>query len=106
MACWGRITHVGGPADVRLQGYQVSSVLCPRGVTVMDAQKRLDFKSGRPAGCMKIPACSRARARARRGRGDQIQIAAVFKLLLQNGRVKHRDLLRVFGVDVMQQAAK
>ena len=29
----------------------------------MDAQKRLDFKSGRPAGCMKIPACSRARAR-------------------------------------------
>ena len=55
-------THVDGTRDPRLQGYQVSSVLCPRGVTVMDAQKRLDFKSGRPAGCMKIPACSRARA--------------------------------------------
>ena len=38
-----------------------------------------------------------ARARARRGRGDQIQIAARFKLLLQNGRVKHRGLLRVIS---------
>ena len=27
------------------------------------------------------------------------------KLLLQNGRVKHRDLLRTFGKDVLKQAA-
>ena len=53
---------MGGTRDARLQGYQVSSVLCPRGVTVMDAQKRLNFKSGRPAACIEICMFSRARA--------------------------------------------
>ena len=62
LTCWGCTTHVGGTRDARLQGYQVSSVLCPRDVTVMDAQKRLNFKSGRPAACIEICMFSRARA--------------------------------------------
>ena len=101
VACWGRTTHVGGTRDARPQVYQVSSVLCPRSVTVIHAQKTAGFQI-RPS-IRKLHVF--ARARARRGRGDQIQIAARFKLLLQNGRVKHRGLLRVFGGGVMKQAA-
>ena len=57
MTCWGRTTHVGGTRDARLQGYQVSSVLCPRGVTVMDAQKRL---ISNPAGQYDVLLCARS----------------------------------------------
>ena len=88
LTCWGRTTHVthivSGAKDAGLQGYQVSSVLCHRFVTVTAAQKfSFIFKSGRPASIANP--CMFARARARRGRGDQIQIAARFHLLLQNG---------------------
>ena len=104
VACWGRTTHVGGPDDAGLQGYRVSSVLCHRFVTVTAAQKiSYIFKSGRPASITNP--CMFARARARRGRGDQIQIAARFKLLLQNGRVKHRGLLRVIDHGGVQPEA-
>ena len=44
-----------------------------------------------------------ARARGTRPHGDKMGGRTVFRLLLQNGWVKHRDLLRVFGNGVMQQ---
>ena len=62
VACWGRTTHVGGTRDARLQVYQVSSVLCPRSVTVMDAQNG-SFQIRPAAVCIEICMFSRARAR-------------------------------------------
>ena len=103
VACWRSTIHVGGARDARLQDYQVSFVRCHRFVTVTAAQK-ISFisnpRAGRPV--FEFTACSRARA----GRGHMATRwggRTVFRLLLQNGWVKHRDLLRVFGDGVMQQ---
>ena len=102
---WGRTTHVGGARDARLQDYQVSFVRCHRFVTVTAAQK-IGFisnpRAGRPL--LQIPACSRARAR-RGHMATRWGGRTVFRLLLQNGWVKHRDLLRVIDHGGMQQAA-
>ena len=38
VACWGCKAHLGGPTQAGLQGYLVSSVRCPQGVTVMDTR--------------------------------------------------------------------
>ena len=46
-----------------------------------------------------------ARARGTRPHGDKMGGRTVFRLLLQNGWIKHRDLLRIFRDGVMQQVA-
>ena len=38
VACWGCKAHLGGPTQAGLQGYLVSSVRCPQGVTAMDTR--------------------------------------------------------------------
>ena len=76
-------------------------MLCHRFVTVTAAQK-IGFISN-PRGIEKLHVF--ARARGTRPHGDKMGGWTIFRLLLQNGWVKHRDLLRIFGGGVMQQAA-
>ena len=113
VTCWEHTIPSRGPTDQGLQGYRVSSLLCPRYVAVTGVAKRLIqtvsgrtcTAAGRPAGSIYFrlacaPAARGARPRAcHLAAAASVQIWVVSTVLLLYGTAQRSELLSVVAPD-------